>query len=276
MRPADLSPDGPLGEAPGQRIARPSPPPSPAVSLLSFAGVVRRVRDGARDVAVLDGVSFEIDPGAVVGLYGARRSGKSTLLRLCAAIEPPDEGTVRFEGRDVTRLSAGDRARLLRGSVALLAAADWLPGPGETVLDHVAVSAGGDGLTLRDARRRAHAALDRVGVTALGGAEPVASLSQRERSLVMLARALVRSPRLLLVDEPAPMPSIGDRERFCALLRTLARERGMALLIASEEMATLQGVDVLMLISSGELCSTEESATVVSLPRRRAAGRPRP
>ena len=58
----------------------------------------------------------------------------------------------------------------------------------------------------------------------------------------MLARALVREPRLLLVDEPAPMPSLRDRERFCATLREVASERGIALLIASEDMSTLQGV----------------------------------
>ena len=87
---------------------------------------------------MLDAVSFEIEAGAAVGLYGARRSGKSTLLRLAAAIESPDAGTVRFDGRDVTRISQGERARLLRGPVALLSAADWLASPGETVLDHVA------------------------------------------------------------------------------------------------------------------------------------------
>jgi ABC-type glutathione transport system ATPase component len=256
MRPASTS------------IAGVSPPP-----LLSFANVSRRLCDGCGEVVVLDGVSFEIQAGVAVGLYGARRSGKSTLLRLAAAIESPDAGTVRFDGRDVTRISAGERARLLRGPVALLSASEWPASPGETVLDHVATSVGSSGLTLREARRRALGALDRVGVAALCGQELTASLSLRERARVMLARALVREPRLLVVDEPAPMPSPGDREQFCALLRTAAREREIALLVASEDMAALQGLDVLMSISAGELCSTEERGTVVRLPRRRAVGR---
>lgn len=242
---------------------------SPTVALpplLSFANVSRRYTDGAREIAVLDDVSLQVEPGAIVGVYGARRAGKSTLLRLAAAIEPPDAGTVHFDGRDVTRISASERARLLRSSIALLTAADWLPGPGETVLDHVAVSAGGAGLTLREARRRAHGALDRVGLPAVvGAAELTGSLSLRERALAMLARALVRAPRLLLVDEPAPMPSPRDRERFCALLRAVAREREIALLMASEDMTALQGVDVLMSIAAGELCSSEQRGTVVQL-----------
>jgi ABC-type lipoprotein export system ATPase subunit len=254
-------------------MRRTSLSPTGASPLLSFANVSRRCSDGSREIVLLDEVSFEIEAGVAVGLYGARRSGKSTLLRLAAAIESPDAGTVRFDGRDVTRISSSDRARLLRGPVALLTAADWLPSPGETVLDHVAMAAGSGGLTLRDARHRAYGALDRVGAAAVCGEELTASLSLRERARVMLARALVREPRLLVVDEPAPMPSLGDRERFCALLRAAARERGMALLMASEDMAALQGVDVLMSISAGELCSTEQRGTVVQLPRRRAAGR---
>ena len=71
----------------------------------------------------------------------------------------------------------------------------------------------------------------------------------------MLARALVREPRLLVVDEPAPMPSLGERERFCALLRATPSERGIALLMASEDLAVLQGLAVLGSIADGELCS---------------------
>jgi zinc transport system ATP-binding protein len=88
----------------------------------------------------------------------------------------------------------------------------------------------------------------------------------------MLARALAREPQLLVLDEPAQMPNLGDRDRFYALLRNATRERGMALLVASEEMAALQGLGVLMSISDGELCSTEERGTVVQMPGRRRTG----
>jgi ABC-type lipoprotein export system ATPase subunit len=245
-------------------------------ALLSFANVSRRFRDGGREIVVLDRVSFDLEHGVLIGVYGARASGKSTLLRLAAAIEAPDGGRIRFAGRDVTRISAGERARLLRGPLALLSAAGWLPSPGETVLDHVAMSIGSDGLTLREARRRAYGALDRVGVAALCGEELTAALPLAERARVMLARALVREPRLLVVDEPLPMPSRSDRERFCALLRAIARERKAALLMASEDMAALQGVDTLMSIAAGELCSSEERGSVLEFSRPRPAARGRP
>lgn len=239
--------------------------------LLSFLNVCQRYRDGGRELTVLDHVSLEVETGASVGVYGARRSGKSTLLRIAAGICLPESGEVRFEGRDVAVMAPAERGRLLRREIAYMAPDDWRASPRQTVVDHVATSLGSEGLTMREARRRALMVLDEVGVGAAGAEELTAELSLTERTRVMLARALARAPRLLVLDEPALMPNLGDRDRFYSLLRASARERDMAMLIASEEMAALQGVEVLMSISDGELCSTGVSGrtgTVVRLPGR--------
>jgi ABC-type lipoprotein export system ATPase subunit len=241
--------------------------------LISFHNVSKRYPDGGREILVLDRVSLEIDAGVSVGVYGTRRSGKSTLLRMAGGIVLPDSGVVSFDGRNMAQMSAGDRARLLRGAVAFMSAEDWRAHPGETVVDHVATSLGSEGLTIREARRRALKILDQVGVGAVGAQELAGSLSLTDRTRVMLARALAREPRLLILDEPALMPNLGDRDRFYALLRSAAQERRMALLVASEEISALQGVGILMSIADGELCSTEERGTVVNLPGRwRSAG----
>ncbi len=256
--------------------AAPSLPAEPASPLLSFANVSKRYPDGGREIVVLNQVSFELAAGAAIGVHGPRCSGKSTLLRLAAAIESPDGGSIRFDGQDITRLSGAERARLLRGPVALLAEADWLTSPGEIALEHVAMSLGSEGLTMREAKHRALATLDAVGVSAVGAARTTASLSSEQRARVMLARALVGEPRLLVVDEPAPMPSIDDHERFCATLRRVTRERGIALLVASEEMATLGGMGAPMSLSTGgRLVSIgEDRGTLVQGPWRAVASGP--
>lgn len=240
--------------------------------LLSFSQVGKRFPDGGREITVLEGVSFEMDPGVFVGLYGPRRSGKSTLLRLAAGIERPDTGTVRFDGRALQAMSGAERGYLLRREIGFMAPADWRPNPGESVVDHVATSLGSEGLTVRDARRRAFGALERVGVTASHGEESAGSLSLSDRTLVMLARALVHVPRMLMIDEPAVMPSVSERNRFYGLLRELAGGGKMALLVVSEEIAALQGAGVMMSISDGEVCTTEKRGTVVPLPRRGSGG----
>jgi ABC-type lipoprotein export system ATPase subunit len=238
--------------------------------LLSFLNVSKRYPDGDREIVVLDRVSFEIDAGVSVGVRGSRRSGKSTLLRLAAGIALPDSGTIRFEGRDVAQMAGSERGRLLRSKIAFISAADWRATPGESVIDHVATSLGSEGLTMREARRRAMRVLDQLEIAA-GAEEPTTSLSVSERARVMLARALARNPRLLVLDEPAMLPSLGERDRFYALLRSAAKERDTTLLLASEEMAALQGVGVLISIAEGELTSTEALGTVVPLPGRRRA-----
>jgi ABC-type multidrug transport system ATPase subunit len=239
--------------------------------LLSFLNVTKRYPDGAREVVVLDRVSLDIAAEASIGVYGSRRSGKSTLLRLAAGIIAPDSGSVSFGGVDMAHMSSAERGRLLRGAIAFMCAEDWRVNPGESVADHVATSLGSQGLTMRQARHRALEILEQVGVDATCCERPTASLSLTERASVMLARSLARGPRLLVLDEPAAMPNVGDRDRFHMLLRSVAKQRGIALLVASEEMAALGGFDVLMSITEGELCSTDETGMLARLPEARLA-----
>lgn len=236
--------------------------------LVSFESVSKHFADGGRDLVVLDRVSLTIEAGQAIGVYGQRRSGKSTLLRMAAGLVLADSGVVRFDGRDVSTMSAGERGRLLREAIALMSPQDWRALPGETVVDHVATSLGSEGLTMRQARRRALQILDQVGIGAAGAQEAASDLSMTDRTRVMLARALAREPRLLILDEPALMPSVGDRDRFLELLREAVRQRGMALLAASEEMSALRGVGVMMCIADGELSSSQGPGTVVNLPGR--------
>jgi ABC-type lipoprotein export system ATPase subunit len=239
--------------------------------LLSLVNVSKGYHDGTREIVVLDRVCLEIEAGVTVGVYGTRRSGKSTLLRLAAGIALPDTGAIHFDGRNVAKMSGRERGRLLRSQIAFVSAADWRANPGESVAEHVATSLGSEGLTMREARRRAMRVLDLVDAGSVAE-ELTSSLSLTERARVMLARALAREPRLLVLDEPALLPSLGDRDRFYALLRDTAHEREIALLMASEEMTALQGLGVFVSIADGELVSTGSRGTVVPLPGRRRLG----
>jgi ABC-type lipoprotein export system ATPase subunit len=238
------------------------------IPLLSFDQVSKSYPDGTREIVVLDHVSFAIQPGMFVGMFGARRSGKSTLLRLASGIEAPSSGTVSLEGRDLAAMSAKDRERLLRRSVALMSMNDWSPRPSERVVDYVALALGSKGVDRREARRRARAVLAKLEIARVAD-EMAGSLSLVERARVMLARAVIREPAVLLADEPALIPSVHERDDFCGLLRSVAEERKTTLVVASEDMSPLHGAGMLMSIGDGELCTTEEGqATVVSLPWR--------
>jgi predicted ABC-type transport system involved in lysophospholipase L1 biosynthesis ATPase subunit len=226
-------------------------------------------------VVVLDDVWLQVDAGEAVGVWGMRRSGKSTLLRVAAGIEPVDGGSVRFDGRDLAALGARERAQLWRREIALVSAASSGAGPvrpsrAQSVLDHVALPLMAQGWTLDEATTRAFALLERAGAADCVEATTV-ELSPGEATRVAVARAMIRSPRLLLVDEPAVTPSPSERDEIRALLLSLTREAGAALLVASEEVGALRGCDRVVAISDGRLAAARAGA-VVPFPRTQTGG----
>jgi ABC-type lipoprotein export system ATPase subunit len=253
---------------PARRIPQPAPEISAAATtpLLRIRDISKVYPDGGGEVSVFEKASLELTAGAQVGVYGKRRSGKSTLMRIAAGIDRPDSGSVLFDGLDITGISGGERARLLRTTLAYIAVNDWRPNPGETIVQHLAVSLGGSGLTVRQAEHRVLQQLDVVGVSATQANSPATQLSMVDRTRVMLARALAREPRLIVVDDPVLTPSATERENLYELLRTAARRRGSALLVTSEDLHALQGFDVFMSISARELCSSETTARIVPFP----------
>lgn len=243
------------------------------MTLLALTDVSRRLRDGAREVVVLDRVNLGLDGGELVGVYGERRSGKSTLLRIAAGLERPDAGCVEFDGLDVGRLSIGARARLRRRGGLALARGDTGPFAGsQPVLEHVALPLTGDGLTLQESEGLARPVLERTGAAALGHMR-LDRLSLSDRVRVELARALVREPRVLLFDEPAVLPSPGESRELHALLRSLARDDHIAVVIASADMTALTGVHRFLTLSDGRLRSTDSRRRVIPFPGARAEWR---
>ncbi|WP_213775332.1 ABC transporter ATP-binding protein [Bradyrhizobium sp. dw_78] len=145
---------------------------------MTAAVEIRGVRRSFADVAVLKGVDLSIRRGEFVALLGRSGSGKSTLLRILARLDQPDSGLV--DGTENTAV-VFQEARLL---------------PWERVASNVAM-----GLTRAEARARVRNALDEVGLSHRWNAWP-ATLSGGEAQRASLARALVREPHLLLLDEP--------------------------------------------------------------------------
>jgi ABC-type ATPase involved in cell division len=190
-------------------------------------------------------------------------------------MEVPDSGTVIFDGVDVGRLSASGRARLRRRGGLALATGD--NGPlvsSQPVVEHVALPLTNDGLTLAESEGVARRVLDQVGIASLGHVRGH-RLSLSDRIRVELARALVREPRLLLVDEPAVLPGPSDSRELYGLLRALAKS-GVALVTASEDMTALAGVDRLFTLSDGRLRSTDSRRRVIPFPAAAGGGKQHP
>jgi lipoprotein-releasing system ATP-binding protein len=242
-----------------------------SVSLLSLDRVTKRYRDGARQMTVLDHVSLHLRAAELVGIVGERRSGKTTLLRIASGIETPDAGSVLFDGAQVGA-SIDRRAHLWRGGGIALVRGDWRPQAGGLALEQVAMPLLADGISAQEADRDAQMALQRVGAGELGGCA-IDMLGVAERIRVDLARALVREPRVLLVDEPAVLPGPSDARELYALLRGLPSALGLAMVIASEDVAAVVGLPRVLSLSDGRLASSRrEVADVIRFPSLRAWG----
>jgi predicted ABC-type transport system involved in lysophospholipase L1 biosynthesis ATPase subunit len=242
-----------------------------SVSVLALDRVTKRYRDGARQITVLDQISLELRAAESVGIVGERRSGKTTLLRIAAGIEMPDAGSMLFDGAQIGA-SIDRRAHLWRQGGIALVRGDWRPPAGRQALEQVAMPLLADGISSHEADRNAQIALQRVGAGELGGAA-IDMLGVAERIRVDLARALVREPRVLLIDEPAVLPGPSDARELYSLLRSLPGHLGLSMVIASEDVSAIAGLPSVLSLSDGRLASSRQGAAdVIQFPSLRARG----
>jgi ABC-type multidrug transport system ATPase subunit len=236
------------------------------MSLLALEHVTRRYRSGAHQRVVLDDVSLTLDAGELLAVWGLRRSGRSTLLRVAAGIEPPDSGVVRFEGEDLAR------HRDALGSGIGYCRTSYGEGEAQGVLEELTAGQLARGVPQSAAHSRAFAALERTGATECAG-RGLHELDGGESMRVSIARALTLGPSLLVIDEPTKGVDLLERDAILSLLRSLADDDGIALLVSAGEATALSGADRALSLSDGELRGSlrPELAAVVPLRRRASA-----
>jgi ABC-type cobalamin/Fe3+-siderophores transport system ATPase subunit len=235
------------------------------MSLLCLERVGRRHRQGLHERVVLRDVSLELDRGELVAVWGLRLSGRTTLLRIAAGIEPPDSGQVCFDGHDL--YSRGGDA--LGSGIGYCHRASR-PAEARGILDELMVSQLARGISQPSARKRSWAALERTGASdcaAIGSHE----LDSAEAVRVTLARALVLEPALLVIDEPTEGVDLLERDPILGLLRSLADD-GTAILMATGESAALSGSDRALSLAGGELHGSAATELAPVVPLRRQAG----
>jgi sulfonate transport system ATP-binding protein len=219
----------------------PNPAPAPQVSG-ETAVQVRGLTRAYGDNAVLHGVDLTIRPGEFVALLGRSGSGKSTLLRTLAGLDPAPPGTVQVPA---ARSVVFQEPRLL---------------PWKRVWRNVTL-----GLRAPDPRARAEAALAEVGLAHRLTAWPL-TLSGGEAQRAALARALVREPALLLLDEPFAALDALTRLRMQELVTALWRAHRPAILLVTHDVDEALGLaDRVLMLEHGRIALD----LPVALPRPR-------
>jgi putative ABC transport system ATP-binding protein len=200
--------------------------------LIRARDIVKQYVDGdGTEVRVLDGLSLDVADGDFVAVVGPSGSGKSTLLHLLGGLDVHYQGDVEVAGVKLSGLKDKELARFRNQHVGFVFQSFHLI-PNLSAVENVLMPSH-FGAASPEARKRAEALLDRVGLLAKRDRAPV-RLSGGERQRVAIARALFTGPRLLLCDEPTGNLDAATGAGVISLFQELNRE-GITLLAVTHE-----------------------------------------
>lgn len=205
-------------------------PPTP---LLDARDLAKSYRQRGEPVHALRQATLRLDAGNLVAVQGRSGSGKTTLLNLVAGLEDPDEGTVHVLGRDLATLSARERLALRAEHVGFIFQEPALV-PELTLEENVALAARIRGLTGTRSRDAARSSLADVGLADLTERFP-SEVSGGEAQRASVARALAKSPRLLLADEPTAELDHGSARVVTDVLKAYVAQGDRACLTVTHD-----------------------------------------
>jgi lipoprotein-releasing system ATP-binding protein len=223
--------------------------------ILELRGVARHYREGEARLDILIDVNLTLAPGETVALIAPSGAGKSTILHIAGLLERQDAGEVLIEDRPTSRMSDDERTRLRRTAIGFVYQFHHLL-PEFTALENVILPQTIRGLDRREAARRAGDLLDYLRLGARASHRP-GELSGGEQQRVAIARAVANAPHVLLADEPTGNLDPRTAEHVFATLMSLARNSGLAALIATHNLELAREMDRRVTLRDGRIVEVE-------------------
>src|SRR6202012_6017332 len=243
---------------PGRIVRTAAQGAGPMTALLETKGVWQRFGG----LIANSDVSISVGRGEIVGLIGPNGAGKSTLFNLIAGVLPPTQGSILFDGEDVTALRAAERCqRGIGRTFQVVKSFETM-----TVIDNVIVGALIRTTVMREARRKAHEVLEFAGLAAR--ANVLASdLVPSEKRRLEVARALATQPKLLLLDEVLTGLTPVEAQTGVELVRKV-RETGVTVLMVEHVMQIVMPlVDRAIVLDLGKVLVEGKPTEIVRDPK---------
>ncbi|GAA1071568.1 ABC transporter ATP-binding protein [Nocardiopsis metallicus] len=232
-----------------------------------------RVRGGlwgrATDFWAVKGVTFDLFKGETLGIVGESGSGKSTLSRMVMRLLEPTEGTVEFEGQDITHLSER-RMRPLRREVQMVFQNPYSSlNPRLTIGESIGTALRVQGGTnTRKIRGQVQDLLERVGLEPSHYNRFPHAFSGGQRQRIAIARALILKPKLIICDEPVSALDVSTQDQVLRLLSELQDDFGLTYVFVAHDLAVVRQVsDRVAVMRQGEVVELGDSDSIYENPR---------
>ena len=225
------------------------------------SGLKKSIRNGARTVEILRGITFDVASGEFVAIVGSSGSGKSTLLGLLAGLDSPTEGEVLLQGISISYLPE-DRLAELRGKLIGFVFQSYQLIPTLTALENVLLpfELNTPSAQAKNGRQRARELLQAVGLGERLQHYPV-QLSGGEQQRVALARAFILRPPIVLADEPTGNLDTQNGAQVMELLLELNQREGTTLVLVTHDPAVASHAGRILTVRDGKLISDEAQET---------------
>ena len=217
------------------------------MSFVSLKNVYKRYQMGEVTITASDGVSFDIEKGEFVVITGASGAGKTTVLNLMGGMDICDEGEIIIDGKDIAKLKPRELTAYRRYDIGFVFQFYNLV-QNLTAYENVELAA----QTCKDKSINAAQVLKQVGLEDRMNNFP-AQLSGGEQQRVSIARALAKSPKLLLCDEPTGALDYNTGKTILKLLQDTCREKGMTVVVITHNQAITPMADRVIKIKNSKV-----------------------
>ncbi|MCE1206680.1 MAG: ABC transporter ATP-binding protein [Spirochaetia bacterium] len=214
-------------------------------------------------LVAVNNVSFKLEQGEILGIIGPNGAGKTTFINLVSGIIMPSEGTITFNGRDITYMPAHERARLgIARTYQLIHPLENL-----NLIENVMIgSIFAKGSSLKEARRKAERLCEEMGLTNLE--RDTAKLTILEIKKMEIARALANEPEVLFLDEVMAGLNSDETKDLIATVKKIAAERKLAVGVVEHVMGVIRELtNRVIVLESGELIAEGPYEEVSKNPR---------
>jgi putative ABC transport system ATP-binding protein len=213
---------------------------------------------GKITVPALRGVSFDVEEGEFLTIFGPSGSGKSTLLHLMGGLDRPDEGEIRIDGSNLLELGDDKLAKLRLTKIGFVFQFFNLL-PRMTALANVELPLAIADLSEKESAERAKKTLKQVGLETRTDHRPF-ELSGGEQQRVAIARALINNPKIILADEPTGNLDTRIGGEIVQLLRRLNKEEGQTFVIITHDAAVAENADRIVYLKDGLIEGVKEGS----------------